>query len=137
VSHLVSVLSILFFIVLLSQFGKRIAARKALLWWGISLFLIVAAVYPKALIPVAAFLGITLVSNLVIATVLMFLILQVLQESAESTTTLRKLRLVVSALAARDFMKLRSAEPPSAADTLVICPCYNESRTFHICLGLT
>lgn len=131
-----SILSILalctFLLILFSQFGHRLAARNSLAWWCIALFILTAAINPEIYRPLTQKLGIALISNFVLAAMVMFLLLQLVELSAESTTQMRKFRDLVSRMAVDEFMRRR---PPNQLDmsgsgkTLVILPCFNEEES--------
>jgi hypothetical protein len=89
--------------VLISQFGGKLTARNSLVWWLIFLFLAWGVISPHSLEPVAHLLGIQLVSNFVLATMILFLAFQAIQESAFTTSQSRKLRDLISSLAAEAF----------------------------------
>ena len=107
---------------MISQFGGRLSARNALLWWVVTSFLVVSLVSPTSLKPVANILGIELVSNFVMASLILFLFLQTLEISVENTSNHRKFRKLVSAQAAQRF----PSEVKGKA--LIVLPCYNEEE---------
>ena len=117
---------LVFIVTLASQFGARLTARNALVWWLVMLLLFVTAVRPEWLAPLTQLLGVKLVSNLVLAGLVLFLLLQAMQESANTTGQRRQLRELAAKAAAKDFLSRRPER--SAARTLVILPCYNEER---------
>ena len=127
VSPILVLLTVAFFVLVLSQFGKRIAARQSLVWWLVAFFLLAAVVSPSLLVPIAHLLGIELVSNMVLATLILFVMLQILVESSETTAQLRKIRNLVSTLAARDY-KYDNQVLTTVSGALVVCPCYNEQE---------
>jgi len=80
--------------------------------------------------PVAHLLGIQLVSNFVLATMILFLAFQAIQESAFTTKQSRKLRDLVSSFAAEAFhtkFKTRT-DLTSKPRVLIGMPCYNEEH---------
>src|SRR4051812_1840140 len=100
------VIPFVFFVAFLfSQFGARLSARNSLVWWFIFLFLTIAIVFPGGLVPVVGALGIQVVSNFVLASMILFLVFQAIQESAFSTTLSRKLRELACSAAAKEFLK--------------------------------
>lgn len=112
-----------------SEFGGKLRASSALGWWLIAAFLLTAVIRPSILIPVTNALGITLVSNFVMATTIVFLFLQVFSLSALHTAEARKIRATISKLAAETFLEknqLLKNSSPSKPRALVILPCYNE-----------
>ena len=128
---------------LISQFGGKLTARNSLVWWLIFLFLGWGVISPNSLEPVAHLLGIQLVSNFVLATMILFLAFQAIQESAFTTKQSRKLRDLISSLAAEAFAnKVGQASvhlqhtlmeesgvknfPANKTKVLVGMPCYNE-----------
>ena len=128
-SWLLLIATVAAFTMIFSEFGGKLRASSALSWWLIAGFLLAAAIVPSTLIPITQALGITLVSNLVLATTIVFLFLQVFSLSALHTAEARKLRSAISKLAAETFLKSnpdfnhKKNTNPSA---LVILPCYNE-----------
>jgi glycosyltransferase involved in cell wall biosynthesis len=95
---------------------------------------LVATLAPGFLLPVAQFLGVTLASNLIFAGMILFLCFQLIAESAVSTIQGRKLREVITSLAAKDFLsryRSRSDRPK----VVVVFPCYNESANLPLLIN--
>lgn len=118
-------------LVLFSQFGRRLSAKHSLIWIAVFAFLIVAALWPETLGPVSQMLGFKLVSNFVLAGLIFFSFLEILQQSAQNVKTSRKLREVISSAAAQQFVERLEAqqiEPLGDANVLVVSPCYNEEE---------
>jgi hypothetical protein len=128
-SWILFIVTLAAFTAIFSEFGGKLRASSAIGWWLIACFLLTAAVAPSLLMPVTHALGITLVSNFVMATTIVFLFLQVFSLSALQTGEARKIRATVSKLAAESFVssnphvKGTGARKPSA---LIVLPCYNE-----------
>ncbi|WP_225887823.1 DUF2304 family protein [Myxococcus xanthus] len=118
-----------FFFVVISQFGARLAARHSVTWFLASGFVLVAAIRPDWLLPVARLMGISLVSNMVLAGLTMFLFVQMLAHYAENTRVQRQLGQVVSALAAQTFPDAPVTSEGDRPRVLVVLPCYNESES--------
>ena len=134
VTALLAIASLLF---ILSQFGGRLAARSALVWWlALGMFML-SAIFPAAFRPIADLLGIKLVSNLVMASMIVFLTYQVLEQLSVTTKQLRGHRLLVSRLAVEEFMSRSSYQPNPDGNlghqkkyrALVVLPCYNEQAS--------
>jgi len=120
-------------LVLFSQFGRRLSAKHSLVWMAVFAFLIVAAVAPGLLTPLAHAVGFQLVSNFVLAGLIFFSFLEILQQSAQNVKVSRKLREVISASAAQRFVESFSFRAPSSQNftspkVLVVSPCYNEEE---------
>jgi hypothetical protein len=113
---------------LISQFGGKLTARNSLVWWLIFGFLFWCVISPNSLLPIAHLLGIQLVSNFVLATMILFLAFQAIQESAFTTKQSRKFRDLVSSGAAETFyQKFSQSEDLGAKPKVLIAmPCYNE-----------
>jgi len=90
---------VIFFALLFSQLGSRLAARNSLIWWLLALFLLAAAIRPELLAPVAHAFGVQLVSNFVLGGLVLFFLLQIVEQSAEDASASRRFREVTSALA--------------------------------------
>ena len=126
-SPLVIVLAIVIMTVMLAQFGGRLAARNATVWWLFAFFFAFAAVAPQWLRPIADVLGIESVSNLVLATMIVFLLFQTIELVGQHTDESRRLRRMVCRHAARTFLQGRErVEGGEATTVLVIVPCFNE-----------
>jgi hypothetical protein len=126
-SLLLVVLALVALLLLLSQFGGQLSAQHAFLWWLGLGFLMWSAVWPGSLRPVADALGIEFVSNFVLASMLIFLLYQVLELVAATTGQSRRLRELSSRGAAERFLareKPRGEAP--RPEVLVVVPCYNE-----------
>ncbi|MFP2960472.1 DUF2304 family protein [Myxococcus sp. 1LA] len=123
-----------FFFVVISQFGARLAARHSMKWFLASGFVLVAAIRPDWLLPVAQLMGISLVSNMVLAALTMFLFVQMLAHYAESTRVQRQLGQVVSSLAAQTFPDAPAELEEERPRVLVVLPCYNESESLPMLL---
>ncbi len=117
-------------IIIISQFGKRLAAKNAIIWWSVGIFIIFVAVAPNLIKPVIELLGIKLVSNFLLAGLIMFLFLQVLELTAESTGNSRKMRSLVSSLAANSYLEKNSdlllIHESKKLKVVVILPSFNE-----------
>ena len=122
---------------LISQFGGKLTARNSLVWWFIFLFLGWCVVSPASLLPIAHLLGIQLVSNFVLATMILFLAFQAIQESAFTTKQSRKLRDLVTSLAAEAFETkcLDGSKIGTRPRVLVGMPCYNESSYLPVLIS--
>src|SRR5439155_18211680 len=118
-----------FFVLLLSQFGSRLAARNALIWWLLALFLLAAAIRPELLLPVAHAFGVTLVSNLVLGGLVLFLLLQIVEQSADAASSGRRFRDFVSSVAAETFLRQAKLVGTSSRWALVVIPSYNEEHS--------
>lgn len=110
-----------------SQFGRRLSAKHSLVWLLVFGFLLVAALFPTWLEPVAHLAGFKLVSNFVLAGLIFFAFLEILQQTTQTVKAHRKIRDLICMSAARRFVEKRehSSSPPTA---LVVCPCYNEEE---------
>ena len=115
-------------LILISQFGGKLSAQNSLVWWLIFAFLIFVTTHPDGLLPLTHFLGITLVSNFVFAAMILFLIFQAIQESAVSTGQQRKLRSVVTKIAADYFLQKNEWPSKRKPRVLIVFPCYNEAE---------
>jgi hypothetical protein len=129
-ASLYGVVGVIVVALLFSQVGTRIAARNAVAWWlwlGLFMFSAVAA---ELLEPVAHFLGIAVVSNLIFASMIVFLLYHSIELQGLLTTQTRSQRRVVSRTAVRDFLQRNPniAKPPSdeREHVLVVLPCLNE-----------
>jgi hypothetical protein len=127
-SPLLVVLAALALVYLLSQFGGRLAARSALVWWLVVGLFLLSAVVPQALRPIADALGIEFVSNLVLASMVVFLLYQMVEQIGVTTQQGRGFRQLVSRLAAEELLAKRAGRGalPGACRALVVLPCYNE-----------
>jgi hypothetical protein len=108
----------------ITRFGRAISPSRALPVWLVLFALAIAVVWPSALLPVAELFGIQLVSNMVFATMILFLLVEFLASAKEQTRSQRQLRKLVARLAAKEF------HPPprsTVTRTLVVVPAYNES----------
>jgi len=128
-------LLVLFIGFLFSQFGGRLAARSSTVWWPVLLFVLFVAIWPEKLQPISDLLGIQLVSNFVLAALILFLMFQAVQQSAQSTLQARRLRSMVSSLAAGMFSargRRNEKGERKSKRTLVIVPCYNEEQSLQM-----
>jgi hypothetical protein len=109
----------------ITRFGRAISPSRALPVWFVLIALGIAVVWPAALLPIAELFGIELVSNMVFATMILFLLVEFLASAREQTRAQRQMRKLVARLAARDFQP----EAGTPRRTLVVVPAYNESNT--------
>jgi len=108
----IAILGALFFLALFSQFGSRLLAKHALIWWGVGLVIVGAALWPELPQHAAELLGVKLGSNLIFAGLILLLIFILVEQSVELTQHHRLLREVVSKDAARAYSE--SSAPPWA-----------------------
>jgi hypothetical protein len=113
---------------LLTRFGRVITASRALPVWIVLLALGVIMVDPNLILPVAELFGIQVVSNLVFATMLLFLLFEHLTSAAEQTRSQRQLRRMIARLASRDY-QLPARASPASPRALVVVPAYNEGAS--------
>lgn len=109
---------------ILSQLGAKIPASATILWVGISGFIVIAAAVPDSLLPLAHLLGIQLVSNLFLSSLVMFLLLVTFAQTLALVSQQRRLRQLITHIASAN-------SPIDNADThlpsaLIVVPCYNE-----------
>jgi hypothetical protein len=129
VSPLLVALAAASFAVLFTQFGQRLPARSAPIWWLVAAFLLTAAVDPELLRPITRALGIELVSNFVLAMMVMFLFFQMVEHQAESARYTRQIAELTSAVALLSFPRREGVK------TLVVLPCHNEEGALPQVLG--
>jgi hypothetical protein len=116
-----------------SQFGRRLSAKHSLVWLLVFIFLLVAALVPHWLEPIAHAAGFKLVSNFVLAGLIFFAFLEILQQSTQNVQVNRRLRDIICAHAAERFIEkfaehTTSQQKASRPDVLVISPCFNEEE---------
>lgn len=129
--------TIIFFLGVFSQFGHRLAARHALMWWIAALFVTLAALKARILYTITEMLGVALPSNLVFAGLILFLSFLIIEQGSEQLKLSRTLREMISSAAARDFIlkfqSLHKKLPPDPIQgptrALVVLPCYNEESS--------
>ena len=131
ISPLIAVLAVAALGLTLSQYGGRLAARNAVVWWlGLGFFML-SAVAPELLRPIANLLGIELISNFVLATMIVFLLYNMIEQTSTSTRQTRNHRELVSRLAVQEYQrkqaKLRSAATAGQIRVLIVLPCFNEA----------
>jgi hypothetical protein len=130
-------LAFLFFVFLASQFGARLQASGALLWWLFALVTMLAVINPEFLHPVAKWLQVELVSNLVFAGMILFLVLMLLEQTAQSTLLKRKFRQLVAKDAACAWKPASAQElgcrsgDSSRSRVLVVLPTFNEAENIE------
>jgi len=122
-------LAALFFVVLFSQFGHRLPARRGLIWWLVAAFLFISAVNPYLWRPLVDLLGIEVISNFVLSVMMMFLFFQMVEQQAENLRFSRQITELSSSAAAREFPAL------TAVQTLVVLPCRNEAEALPAVLS--
>jgi hypothetical protein len=110
-----------------SQFGGRLTARTSLTWAGVAAFLLIAVIDPEVFRPIVRFLGIELISNFFLASMVCFLFVGQLELNSHITATQRRLRAVSSTLASNSF-KSKMLVDTNLPKVLVIFPCYNEEE---------
>ncbi|MET0340473.1 MAG: DUF2304 family protein [Polyangiales bacterium] len=122
---------LMFAVYALTRFGRVISAARALPMWIVLVALGVAVAAPDVLLPIASVFGIRLVSNMVFATMILFLLFESLAGAAEQTKSQRQVRKLVSRLAMRDYAAPTVGEAPRA---LVVVPAYNEAANIEAVL---
>ena len=111
-------------VILISQFGGKITAKSAFIWWLVFGFVLFCTLFPHWLEPITQILGVHLVSNFVLASLILFLFFYAIQESAMLTQVYRRQRDLNSNLAAEEFLK--KIAPQGTQKALVFFPCFNE-----------
>ncbi|RYZ89080.1 MAG: DUF2304 family protein, partial [Proteobacteria bacterium] len=105
---------------------------NSIVWWAVAFFIILALVQPSLLKPLVDAMGIKVVSNFVLASLVMFLFIQVLELTGETTAQSRKFRQLVSNIASEQFFqklpRSRSNSIHPRMRVLVVLPCYNEEE---------
>lgn len=117
---------------LFSQFGGHLSAKTSPIWWLIFAFLFVALVSPDTLAPLAYFFKVKVISNLVFSSLIFFLLWQNIEQTWRSTNQERKLRDLISNLAAQDFFFKTTVcenDAETTKNALVILPCFNEAKS--------
>lgn len=112
----------------LTRFGRVISASRAIPMWVVLFALGVTLVAPELLFPIAQLFGIQVLSNMVFATMILFLLFESLKGAAEQTSATRQLRRLVARLACRDFGAQQTA-PLRPGAVLVVVPAYNEASS--------
>lgn len=132
---LIALLGLMIFIVyLVSLFGAKISPEHSLKWWIYFGFLILFAIKPESLRPLADLFGIALTGNLFLACTCLFLLFQCLESSSETWTSKMQVRTLVAQMAAKEFLKDRRLHTNKLPfKSLVVLPCYNE----EICIEAT
>lgn len=132
-SPIAVILGIIVLVVLLAQFGGRVAARSSLTWWLSLSLLMLSAISPQLFRPVADLLGIQLVSNLILTSMVLFLSSQLIEQMAMSTAQMRGHRRLVSRMAVREFVAKRAAAAGTQINgrprVVIVLPCYNEAES--------
>lgn len=114
------------FLWVFSQFGSRLSAQRALLWWIVFAFVSVATIDPQIYEGIVKLLGIQVTSNFILGALVFFCLLQLLEESASQTKNLRLIREIVTTQAAQRFL---SALPKKPIRVVVVLPTFNEAQS--------
>jgi len=136
----VAIIAIIFFLYIFSQFGSRLLARQAFIWWIVSLFIITAILYPTFFQRFAVFLGVSLASNLIFAGLILLLMFLSIEQSAELAKLSKSMREIFTEEAAFLFLQKRIQPEPHQElppRVLIILPCFNEEASVkNVCLLL-
>ncbi len=131
-SPIIILIVIFFLIFVFWQFGARLSARYAITWWAGGAFLLFCTVFPASLGPIAKLLGIELISNFVIAGLLLFLFFQSIDLTSDLSKSNRIVRRLISEDAAASKRPIPSSnESQSQGKCLIILPCYNEEASLR------
>ena len=117
------------FLWVFSQFGSRLSAQRALLWWIVFGFVLIATISPQSFNGIVKLLGIQVTSNFILGSLVFFCLLQLLEESASQTKNLRLVREVITHQAANNFL---SSLQKKSARVIVVLPTYNEARSLPL-----
>lgn len=125
----IAILGTGFFLALFSQFGSRLSARQALLWFCVGALVVSSALWPELYQRLAHALGVSLGSNLIFAGLILLLIFLLVEQSAALNRGNRLVRDGATELAARAALESvaspwRERHGPRA---LVVLPAYNEA----------
>jgi len=125
----IALLGALFFLILFSQFGSRLPARHALIWWGVCALVLSAALLPELYQRLAHAMGVSLGSNLIFAGLILLLIFLLVEQSVELTRVQRMVRDGVTQQAAQSYFHETKPEWPQKAGpkVLVVLPAFNEA----------
>jgi hypothetical protein len=119
-------IAITLFLSVFIQFGSKLSAKNSLSWWLIFLFILVSALDPNLLRPLANLLGIHLASNFFLAVMNVFLLIQVIELSYFKTAQARQMRDFVSSMAAKPYTEMHKKQDTTTQRVLLLLPCFNE-----------
>ncbi len=125
----IALLGALFFLLLFSQFGSRLPARHALVWWGVCVLILSAALVPDLYQRLAHAMGVSLGSNLIFAGLILLLVFLLVEQSVELTRVQRLVRDGVTQQAAQSYVnEFRPSWPNKPGPkVLVFLPAFNEA----------
>lgn len=126
-----AILVALFFLFLFSQFGSRLPARHALIWWCTGIFLLTATLFPELFQGLAHALGVTLGSNLIFAGLFLLLIFLMVEQGADLHRSHHLIRDLSATEAARSYLGQAKPQWPAKESprVLVVLPAFNEQSS--------
>ena len=132
-SPLLTVIFLAVMLLVFAQFGKHIAARLSTVWWLVLVFILIASIDPEFFRPIADLLGVQVISNFFLASMIIFLFIQTIEQHVSSTRASRAIRRIVSSYAARAFVPIGLPVPSStnAPTALLLLPCFNEATSLQ------
>ncbi|MDP3980133.1 MAG: DUF2304 family protein [Chlamydiota bacterium] len=126
----VAILTVVIFILILSQFGSRLLARHALIWWSIFIFIMFAVLKPSLMGFVAELFGIQVVSNLIFGGLILLLMFLLVEITSTLTKTNRMIREIVATDASDKLLEIKNKYSiQDAKKVLVVLPCLNEEKS--------
>ena len=120
-----SLILIVFFIVVLSQFGARLPARSSLFFLAIGLFSISGILFPDVFTLASRSLNFSEGAGLALALLALSIFVPVLDLIGDLGNQTRKLRRLVSSLASDDAVNRLSTNKTNTL-CLIVAPCFNE-----------
>jgi len=132
-SPLLTIIFLAVMLLVFSQFGHHIAARLSTVWWFVLAFILTASINPELFRPIANLLGVQIISNFFLASMIIFLFIQTIEQHITSTRASRAIRRIVSSSAARAFNPVHFPESssPDTPTALLLLPCFNEAASLN------
>jgi hypothetical protein len=124
---IISLILLVVFIVVLSQFGARLPARSSLFFWAVGLFSLFGILFPSVLTVVSRNLNFTDGTGLILSLLALSIFIPLLDLIGDLGSQTRKFRRLIASLSSDEAVQKLSPRKTDIS-CLIVVPCFNEQE---------